>query len=238
MNAADLVALADANAYLLNSSSASAVARARSVAAQNGYTDGSGGTTVGVTIDLSNGANVTVDIDAPHHNSFASIVGMSTWQVGTTATARAGFPDTAAGAGPMIFSIDAFGTNGTPLSQYADPNNPYAFGEGNRDLPNGPGDIAWTNYGTGNVNTSEVRDIITGDLVINKTLELGDYIGQHNSGNHTALCIDVDSNLDGRTSPFPSSTTRATSRAGRPSMSITPSAAARSTNTAGSSAPL
>ena len=46
---------------------------------------------------------------------------------------------------------------------------------------------AWTNYGTGNVNSSEVRDIIGGTLVINKTLDFGEYIGQHNNGYHTTL---------------------------------------------------
>jgi len=207
-NAADLAALAGANDYLLNNDSGSAIARVQTVAAQNGYTNGTNGTTVGVTIDLSNGANVTVNIGAPHRNSFASIVGMSTWQVSTTATARSGFPDTAEGAGPMIFSIDAFGANGTPLPQYADPNNPYAFGEGNGDIPNGPGDIAWTNYGTGNVNSNEVRDIIGGTLVINKTLEFGEYIGQHNNGNHTTLYDNnslpsVNTSLSGQDIPVP-----------------------------------
>jgi Flp pilus assembly protein TadG len=207
-NASDLAALAGANDYLLNNNATSAIARARLVASQNGFVDGANGTSINVSIDLSNGANVKVDIGAPHRNSFASIVGMSTWQVSTTATARAGFPDTAAGAGPMIFSIDAFGTNGTPFPQYADPSHPYAFGEGNGDVPNGPGDIAWTNYGTGNVNSNEVRDIIGGSLVINKTLEFGEYIGQHNNGNHTTLYDSnaqpsVNTSLSGQDIPVP-----------------------------------
>jgi Flp pilus assembly protein TadG len=206
-NAADLAALAGANDYLLNSDSASAIARARTVAGQNGYTH-NGNATVNVSIDLSVGANVTVDISAEHRNAFAGVVGMPTWAVSTTATARAGFPDTASGAGPMIFSIDAFGANGQPLPAYADPGNPYAFGEGNGDVPNGPGDLAWTNYGTGNVNTSEVRDIIGGSLVINKTLAFGEYIGQHNNGNHTALYDSnsqpsVNTSLSGQDIPVP-----------------------------------
>ena len=80
-NAADLAALAGANDYLLNNNSASAIARAQAVAAQNGYTTGAGGVSVNVTIDTSNGASVTVDIGAPHPNNFASIVGMSSWNV-------------------------------------------------------------------------------------------------------------------------------------------------------------
>ena len=68
-------------------------------------------------------------------------------------------------------------------------------------MPSGPADFAWTNYGTGNVNTSEVGDIITGNTVIDKTLEYGEYIGQHNNGNHTALFSDVNTHLSGKDMP-------------------------------------
>ena len=77
-----------------------------------------------VVIDTSNGATVKVDISAPHQNSFASFFGMNQWSVGVTATALTGFPDTVAGAGPMIFSIDAFDSDGMPLPQYADDQTP------------------------------------------------------------------------------------------------------------------
>ena len=134
-----------------------ATARARTVAAANGYTHGTGGVVVNVTITIDNGAEAQVDISAPHHNNFASIVGMPTWAVATTAKAQAGYPDTANGAGPIIFSIDAFGPSGQPLAAYGDKNHPYDFGETNGDIPSGPGDIAWTNYGTGNVDSNGVR---------------------------------------------------------------------------------
>ncbi len=202
-SAADLSALAAANDYLLNSDTPLAIARARSVAAINGYTHGTDGVSVNVAITTTNGAIVKVDITAPHRNNFASIVGMPSWDVSTTATAQSGYPDTVNGGAPFIFSIDAFGPNGQPLSAYANPSNPYDFGEGNGDIPNGPGDIAWTNYGTGNVNTSTVRSIIDGSLVINKTLAFGEYIGQHNNGNHTALYSDVQSYLAGTNVPVP-----------------------------------
>ena len=202
-NSADLAALAGANDYLVNNNAASAIARAQSVASQNGYANGVGGVTVNVTIDTSNGAAVKVDIQAPHANSFASIVGMSSWSVATTATALTGFADTAEGAAPIIFSVHAFGTDGAPLSQDADPNNPFAFGDGNGDVPNDASDIAWTNYGTGNVDTNEVRNIINGSEVINKTLAFGEYIGQHNNGNHTALFSDVNQYLSGQDVPVP-----------------------------------
>jgi Flp pilus assembly protein TadG len=202
-NASDLAALAGANAYLLTTDTNVMTTAARQVAADNGYTHGSGNVTVDVTLDTSNGAAVKVDIGAPHHNNFGSVVGMTTWQVAASATALSGFPDTAEGAAPMIFSIDAFGTDGQPLPQYSNPDAPYPFGETNGDVPTGPGDLAWTNYGTGNVNTNTVRQIIRGELVINTTLDFGEYIGQHNNGNHTALYSEVDSYLSGLDVPVP-----------------------------------
>lgn len=203
-NAADLAALAGANDYLLNNNSVTAIARAQAVAAQNGYANGSGSVTVSVSIDLTNGAAVTVNIGAPHQNYFASIVGMSTWNVSTTATALAGFPDTASGAAPFILSDLAFDTNGKPLSQYGDPNHPYPFGDGNGPAPNNAGDLAWTDFGTANnVNTNQIRQIITGSLVINKTIEFGDYIGQHNTGFHSDLFDGVNTDMSRKDYPVP-----------------------------------
>jgi hypothetical protein len=190
--AADLAALASANDYLVNGSSSLATTRARSVTNGNGFTHGSGGTTVTVALDTSNGIATTVTIDSPHHNAMASLLGMPIWMVTTTATALAGFPDTAYGASPFIFSVGAFQNDGTALYQ-----TETDFGETNGDVPTSQLDFAWTNYGTGNVNTSEVRDIIDGSLVINKTLSFGEYIGQHNNGNHSALYGDVDTHLSG-----------------------------------------
>ena len=206
-NAADLAALAGANDYLVNSNSAQAIVTARAVAAQNGYTHGANGVTVNVTVNTSNGATVKVDVSSPHANNFASIVGMPSWQVSTTATALASrTPNTANGAAPFIFSIRAFGGSGSnrpPLALYSDPNNPFSFGDGNGDVPNNAGDIAWTNYGTGNVDTNTVRQIINGSLVINKTLAFNEYIGQQNNGNHTALFTDVNTYLIGKNVAIP-----------------------------------
>ena len=185
--AADMAAIAGANDYLINHDVTLATNRARMVAGQNGYTHGSNSTTVDVVIVTTNGVSVQVDISAPHANNFASVVGMANWTVSVTATAQAGYADTGTGGAPMIFSIDAFESNGQPKAQYGSSGSPYDFGETNGDVPTGPGDFAWTNYGTGNVNTSDVRAIIGGTLVITKTIDFGDYIGQHNNGNHTAL---------------------------------------------------
>ena len=202
-SAADLAALAAANDYMLNSDTAAAIARARTVAAANGYTHGTNGVVVNVFITTSNGAEAQVDISAPHRNNFASVVGMPTWPVATTAKAQAGYPDTANGAGPIIFSIDAFGPNGQPKAAYGDKNNPYRFGETNGDIPSSAGDLAWTNYGTGNLDSNGVDDIIHGDSVINKTIAFGEYIGQHNNGNHTTLFEDMESELAGQNIPVP-----------------------------------
>jgi Flp pilus assembly protein TadG len=189
-NATDLAALAGANDYLVNQAEGAATIRARTIAASNGFTHGIDGTTVDVVFDTSNGIKVTVDIGSRHHNLIVGVVGMPTWGVGTEAAALAGFPDTAFGAGPFIFSAAAFQTDGTPFFT-----SPTDFGTGNGDVPNGAQDLAWTNYGAGNVNTNEVREIISGMRTIDKTLQFGQYIGQHNNGNHTSLYDDVNTHL-------------------------------------------
>ena len=201
---ADLAALAAANSIMINGDENEATALARAVASENGWTHGVDGTVVTTSYDYTFGIRVTVDIAALHDNNFVAIVGMPTWRVGVTATAKTGNgPDTATNAGPMIFSVDVFGDGGNPKPEYTDPLNPYPFGETNNDAPETPGDFAWTNYGIGNVNSDEVRDIITGDLVINKTIKRNEYVGQHNEGNHTTLYTMVDVNMSGDCFPVP-----------------------------------
>jgi len=190
--AADLAALAAANDYLINNNNTQATDRARTVAATNGFTNGSGATSVGVAIDTSNGVEVTVNVASPHQNSFLGALGMATWNVSTTATALAGFPDSANGAGPFIFPISAFNDDGTP--KYTTPTD---FNETNGDVPTGQTDIAWTNYGTGNLDTQGVSDIITGAVTVNETLQYGEYIGQINNGNHNTLYTQVNTYLSG-----------------------------------------
>ena len=191
-SAADLAALAAANSMLINGDETDSTATARATAADNGYTHGSDGTVVSVSYDYTVGVIVKVDVTALHHNNFVAIVGMPTWTVTTTATARTGVPDGTTHGGPMIFSIDIFGGDGEPLPQYSDSDNPYGFGEINNDAPETAGDFAWTNYGTGNVDSNQVDDIIKSELIISKTINFGEYIGQHNEGNHTTLYTDVD----------------------------------------------
>jgi hypothetical protein len=196
--AVDLAALAAANDFLINGSWSGAVDRAEDVAKANGFDEDAPGVDVDVDVDLDNGVQVHATITAPHHNMIVGVLGMPTWTVSVTGTAQAGFPDTAYGAAPFVFAASAFAADGTPHYQ-----TPTDFGETNGDVPTSSLDIAWTNYGTGNVSTSEVSQIIRGDLVIDKTLQFGEYIGQKNSGNHTALFDDVDAYISGRDLPTP-----------------------------------
>jgi Flp pilus assembly protein TadG len=202
-NASDAAALAAADTFLLTTSETQATAAARTAAAANGFTDGASGTTVSVSYNYSSGVVVTVGITASHPNAFTPVVGISSWTVSTTSTAQAGFPDTAYQATPFMGSIHVFDNNGEPLPQYADPSTPFAFNETNGDVPTSANDIAWTNYGTGNLDTTTVDQMIKGEQVVNVTLDYGDYIGQHNNGNHTTLYQDVQTYLAGSVVPVP-----------------------------------
>ena len=129
--ASDLAALGAANDYLISGDATQATTRARTIAAANGYTHGVSGSVVDVALDTSNGIRVTVGVSGVHRNSIVGIMGMPTWQVSTTATALAGFPDHARAVSPFIFSVSAFATDGTPRYQ-----TPTDFGQGNGDIPN------------------------------------------------------------------------------------------------------
>src|SRR5262245_27761297 len=74
--AADLAALAAANDYLINGSTSQAIDRGRNVATSNGFTHGTGATTVDIAIDTSNGVRVTVGVRADHRNTLVGALGM------------------------------------------------------------------------------------------------------------------------------------------------------------------
>jgi len=202
--AADMAAMAGANAYMNVSGTptgkqAAAVAAAQAASGDNGFAH-SGTTTVRVVVSLvSSGATVQVDITSPHENGFARVVGLTSWPVTVTATAVAGTIDTGIGAAPWIMHIGAFNADGTP--KYA---TPTAFGEANGDYPISGTDIAWTDFnGQNNVNTSEVESIIEGSNIVTSTIDYDQYLGQHNQGNHTALYSSVNSYLAGKDVPVP-----------------------------------
>jgi Flp pilus assembly protein TadG len=207
-NAADLAALAGANEYLINGIKTEAERVARDVAEANGYpNDPATGRIVDVSF-AQNDTRVVVDVSAPHRNNFTGVVGMTEWQVSTTARVEVGIPDTANGA-PFIFNKDVFSDpGGAPLPQYSDPNNPFTFGDGNGDVPNDPNDIAWTCYGTcANVDSAMVRAMVDGTSPVTTTLDpsvdFTDYVGQANNGNHSTLFGDVDDLLSDTNVPVP-----------------------------------
>jgi len=206
--AADLAALAGANEFLISGDRVAATVVARDIASLNGYPhDPTTGRTVTVGFD-QNDTRFIVDVVAPHRNNFTGIVGMTEWQVSTTARVEVGIPDTATGA-PFIFNKDIFSDpGGAPLPIYSNPNAPYTFGDGNGDVPNSPNDIAWTCYGTcSNVDSQTVRAMIDGTSPVTTTLDpvdnFRDYVGQTNNGNHATLFGDVNSLLRGANVPVP-----------------------------------
>lgn len=203
-NAADLAAMAGANQFLLTGDKTAALTVAQTIAADNGYGhDPAAGKTVTVSYD-PNEVMFTVDVSAPHRNNFTGVVGMTQWQVSTTATVNVGIPDTTTNGAPFLFNMDVFtDPGGVPLPQYGNPDAPFTFGDGNGDVPNDPTDIAWTCYGScGSVDTDTVREMMDGTSPVSVRLDpdvnfVEDYIGQQNNGNHTALFAEVQDQLIG-----------------------------------------
>jgi Flp pilus assembly protein TadG len=207
-NAADLAALAGANDFLINGDKTRATDTARTVAGQNGFpNDPATSRTVNVSW-AQNDTRVIVDVSAPHRNNFTGVVGMTEWQVSTTARVEVGIPDTAIGA-PFIFNKDAFtDPGGVPLPQYSNPAAPFTFGEGNGPVPNNPNDLAWTCYGTcGNLDSATVTAMVDGTSPVTATLDpsvdFTTYVGQANSGNHSTIYGDVKQYLSGANVPVP-----------------------------------
>ncbi len=204
-NAADLAALAGANAWLLDggdaaSKAAAATATAQLVASQNGFQDAAND--VVVTVDpqpygTAGGQSVKVDVTGKHYNAFAGMVGMKTWDVSVTATAVTGLGGGPRGVAPILFLNSTFvNGSGDMLPQYSNPLSPFTFGEANGDVPVSPNDISWTVFASpANLNTNTVRNIINGSDQLSRPVTFGQYIGQHNNGNHTALYSDVDQYL-------------------------------------------
>jgi len=182
-NVADTAAMAAAYAGL-NGQDVNAAAA--SVAGANGFVNGTGGTTISVA---SGSGLYTVTITKPHRNNFAGAVGFASWNVTTTATVRAGIPNGAFGAMPLIFNTKAFSkaankTESTPAS-FVEP------GTGPQDVPQTNASFNWTVFCTANGNpcngnSNTVKDLIDGNG-INATVYLNELIGPLNAGAHTTL---------------------------------------------------
>jgi Flp pilus assembly protein TadG len=214
-NVADLAAMAGATAYLnttgdTTAKRAAAEAAARTIATGNGYTHG----TDNVVVDVATSANafagtVTVNITKPHRNTFAGIVGMTTWPVSVTATALASdSPNGANGAMPLIFNEEAFPgaicdeSGPTPCTSevYQLP------GTGNEDVPQDATQFNWTIFCTANgnacnANSNGVKDLIDG-FGSTTTVWLEDDIGPLNAGSHTTLFSALDQHT-GKVFPVP-----------------------------------
>jgi Flp pilus assembly protein TadG len=205
-NAADVAALAAANDLIANLGDANWVGTAQQIATQNGYTDSVNGASVTVScvncpgqiLDASvDGVQVTVDITAPHRNNFASVMGMATWDVSTTATSKTGWANTAHAPGPFIVSEDAFSEGGDPVHctadddtcdlEHADDDTPQVWSEFTwtdfgYDLPGAPCPPDGEPFEMGNVNDDDLQDYMDGQADFDVTLEFGCYIAQHNLG--------------------------------------------------------
>src|SRR5436190_912899 len=133
-NVADAAAMAAAYAYANGGSASAAVSAGRAAASSNGYTHGSNGVNVDVSLNAPGGAgrHITVTIGKPHRNNFAGLLGMPAWNVTTTAMSLAGRPNAVLGAMPIIFNKKAFDTNGSGSGSnhtYAEPD------PGSQDVP-------------------------------------------------------------------------------------------------------
>jgi hypothetical protein len=181
-NVADAAAMAAGYAYLAGTDITVA---AHTVAAANGYTDGVDSTTVTVTQSVD---DITVTVTRPHQNYFAGVLGFASWDVTTTATVRAGIPNGAYGAMPLLFNEDAFNdpANRSPnTGSFDEPSS------GTDDVPQGNAQFNWTIYCTASGNpcngdSSGVSDIIKGGGN-DTTIYLNDDIGPLNAGAHTTL---------------------------------------------------
>lgn len=207
-NAADLAALAGANAYMNaagtpDAKKAAAITAANASATLNGYTHGTDGTTLAVSVTYeSSGATITVGVTDPHPNSFARIVpGQESWNVSVTASAWAGVIDTGVGAAPWTMHIDAFNADGSPKYTASNPQN---FGTECGDYPVNGLDMSWTDFnGADNVNSSEVKDILDNTSVVTSTIGFEQYLGQHNQGCHATLWTNTNTYLVGKNVPVP-----------------------------------
>jgi len=189
-NVADSAAMAAAYAYGMGGGVSGAQAAAISTAAANGYTDGSGGVSVTMFTNAAGGAGRTfqVNLSGPHANNFAGLLGMSTWQITTTATTKAGWPNGVTGAMPIIFNQRAFDENGAGVGNEATYTEPPV---GSQDVPQTSSTFNWTMYcDQCNADSSVVDDlIIHGGLSTETTLN--DKISPLNAGSHTTLYSDL-----------------------------------------------
>jgi len=199
-NVVDSAAMAGAYAYLNSNGNVSqAAAAAQQLAADNGYPNG-GDTTVTVSV-ASNGpktASVVVSLTRPHRNYFSGIVGFTTWDVSTTATAETGVPNGAYGVMPLIFNKKVWNSNAHDKDHPVDFDEP---GTGPQDVPQTATQFNWTVFCTANgnpcnANSNEVNQIIQ-DNGKPQVVTLNMQIGPLNAGAHTTLFSSLAAHVGG-----------------------------------------
>jgi Flp pilus assembly protein TadG len=190
-NVADAAAMAGAYDFATNNDSASAIARAQSNAAANGFANGVDNVDVTATVNTSSGVvYVTTTVTKPHRNFFSGVLGFGSWDVSATATAQAGQPNSVIGAMPLLFNEEAFphGVGSTRELFFNEP------GSGSEDVPQDASAFNWTVYCTANGNGNDgcngnsdtVEDLIN-DRGESTEIGLTDDIGPLNAGAHTTL---------------------------------------------------
>lgn len=206
--AADLAAMAGAAAYLngtgtVDQRKAYAESVATSVAVANGYVEGTNG--VDVAFNLHEGSffnEATVNLTKPHRNNFAAILGMPTWDVGVTATARSTFQANGArGAMPLMFNAEAF--PGAICNEALGPCTPTVYQlppPGPQSVPQDATTFNWTVMCTANGNPCNNNANTVGDLIdgqgANTVIYLDDNIDPLNAGGMTDLFDDMEGKLN------------------------------------------
>jgi Flp pilus assembly protein TadG len=202
--AADLAAMAGAAAYLNaygteEQKLAQAEAVARTVAGANGYVEGTSG--VDINFSMNAGAffgDAVVDLAKPHRNNFAALLGMPTWDVGVTATARASWQANGArGPMPLMFNAEAF--PGALCNDAVETCTPTVFQvppPGSEDVPQDGTSFNWTVFCTAggsecNIDSDTSSDLINGSGG-NTVVYLDDTIAPLNAGTHTTLFGPAD----------------------------------------------
>ena len=245
--AADLAAMAGAAAYLNATGTpdqrvAYAEGVATSVATANGYVEGTSGVDIQFSMNAGSFFNeATVNLAKPHRNNFAAILGMPTWDVGVTATARSTFQANGArGAMPLLFNAEAF--PGAVCNEEAGPCTPQVYqlpGTGQEDVPQDATQFNWTIFCTAsgnpcNANSSDV------DALINGRARIPSSTSTTTSDRSTPARIprcstNSSTTRSGTYSPSPWSTTRGSWSAGDTSGSSRPRATATKSSPATSS---
>jgi hypothetical protein len=191
-NVADSAAIAAAYNYVNTKSVGQATQAARDVAAANGYTHLSNQVVIDVNITTGNPSTFVVAVTKPHQNTFSGVVGLSSWDVSTTATAIGGQPNAAYGVMPVMFNQKVLANGSGPgnVLTYAEP------GSGTQDVPQTNDTFNWTVFcddpgcsGT-NADSSTVEGLIEAEG-LNEKVTLTDGIAPLNAGAHTTLFSDM-----------------------------------------------